>query len=382
MSDFEPFVMVPHAYVMAPISDKSKVLFLVLAMYRNNETGLAWPGLETLAKVMGCSVSSVRRARKELETIGAIDSRQRWNATTVYNIRVSSPMTRGALTRDEGGTDTRVKVLTGENKSVTGETKSVTGENKSVTGEQLTRTNQLEPRKLEPINLDIDPRDSGEQVMSVFISELEKLIRDPYRPDYETHGSYGDPLERLALAIQLDPDGVEEQLKKKTKTAKKNLATYIAKILINNPQTLMSEDTEFMTLNELENEVAGDLEEVAFERPPAPISAPKTAAGRTTTPAPVARAKKPLMVEGVSAENMAWLGDRPTDYAIRCAQVATELGLTIPEGLDVPQAGQLVRAALDLVASGEKLGEQLDNPTGEMWQGRETLKAHKVKVSD
>lgn len=227
----------------------------------------------------------------------------------------------------------------------------------------------------------IDPRGSGEQVMSVLKSELTKLMKNPYRPDYETHNGYGDPLERLLLAIHLDPDGVEKKLKTKTKTAK-NLATYIEKILLNNPHTLMSEDLEDRDLNDLHDLAAGDLEEVAFERPPAPISAPKTAAGGTTTPAPVARAKRPLMVTGVSAENMAWLGDRPTDYAIRCAQVATELGLTIPEGLDVPQAGQLLRAALDLVAPGEKLGEQLDNPTAEMWQGRETLKAHKVKVSD
>jgi hypothetical protein len=361
MSDFEPWVKVPHAIVLAPISEKSKVLFLVLAMYRNNETGLAWPGLETLAEVMGCSVSSVRRARKELETFGAIDSRQRWNATTVYTVNVSG-------------------VLTGENKSVTGETKSVTGENKSVTGEHLTRTSKLEPIELEPIKL-IDPRDSGQTLIKTLESELYKLMSSGNAPSYETQRNYGDPLERLALAIELDPDGVEKTLKRKTAGAK-HLAAYIEKTLLNNPHTLMEDCEELydMTLDELEDMARGELEEFTPTRPPAPISGPKTTSPGTTTPAPSAPAQRAPDVAGVSPDNLAWLGSLGKGggaYAIRCAQVATELGLTIPEGVEEPQAGQLLARAKKLMAA----GEQLENPSSEMWQGRETLKAHKVTIT-
>jgi len=241
---------------------------------------------------------------------------------------------------------------------------------------QATNTPENKPLN-KPLKKIIDPRGSGEQVMSVLKSELDKLMSSGRAPLYETHNGYGDPLERLLLAIHLDPDGVEKKLKTKTKTAK-NLAPYIEEILINNPHTLMSEDLEDRDLNDLHDLAAGDLEELAITRPPAPISGPKTAAGGTTTPAPVSRAQRAPMVTGVSAENMAWLGDRPTDYQLRCAKAATELGFTIPEGLDVPQAGQLLAEARKLKAA----GEQLENPSSEMWLGRETLKAHKVKISD
>lgn len=247
----------------------------------------------------------------------------------------------------------------------------------------LLATNTPENKPLnKPLkNKIIDPRDSGQTPrapMKVLVSELYKLMSDPYRPDYETQRSYGDPLERLALAIALDPDGVEKTLKRKTAGAK-HLAAYIEKTLLNNPHTLMEDCEELydMTLDELEDMGRDELEDTPT-RPPAPISGPKTAAGGTTTPAPVAQANRAPMVTGVSAENMTWLGDRPTDYAIRCAEKATELGLTIPEGVEAPQAGQTLAEAQKLKAA----GEQLENPTGEMWQGRKPLKAHKVKVSD
>lgn len=357
MANQEFFVKVPHNLVKAPISDRAVRLFAVLGIYRNNETGLAWPGLETLADVMGCSVSSVRRAREELETIGAIDSKQRWNATTVYNVNVSSPLNKVTITDDEGG-------VTGENKSVTGENKSVTGENKSVTGEQLTRTIKLEPIELEPINLKDDPRDSGLTLLQTFCSELIELIRSGEAPTYETHAGYGDPLERLTLALQLDPDGMEKQLKKKTKTAN-HLGPFIKEILMNNPHTLMPEDLYFEDLNSLESMAEATGVEFVTIGPSKAHTRPKTSPAGTSAPATVKAAQRTAPVESVLAPNRAWLGNRPTEYQRRCAQVADELGLTIPAGLDPASVGQVLKQVQDL----KQVGEQPETVTSDHWRG-------------
>jgi hypothetical protein len=175
---------------------------------------------------------------------------------------------------------------------------------------------------------------------------------------------------------------VEKTLKRKTAGAK-HLAAYIEKTLLNNPHTLMEDCEELydMTLDELEDMARGELEDFTPTSPPAPISGPKTTSPGTTTPAPSAPAQRAPNVADISPDNLAWLGSlgkRGGPYSIRCAQVATELGLTIPEGVEEPQAGQLLARAKELMAA----GEQLENPSSEMWLGRGTLKAHKVKVSD
>jgi biotin operon repressor len=229
-----------------------------------------------------------------------------------------------------------------------------------------------------PINKrDHDPRHSGQTIIETLKSELTKLMSSGKAPLYETHNNYGDPLERLLLAIHLDPDGVEKKLKTKTKGAK-NLTRYIAEILTNNPHTLISEDLEDSHLLDLHDLAAGDVEELPIMTPPEALSAPKTTSATPTTPAPTSRPSRAVVVAGVSPANMAWLGDRPTEYQLRCAKVADELGLIIPVGVDAPQVGQLLVAARELVEA----GEQPENPTTEIWLGRATLKRHTVTISD
>jgi hypothetical protein len=114
------------------ISDRAVRLYAVLARYADSETHKAYPSRGTLAERLHCSKASVDRAAQELVDSGAMTKQQRHNSSVVYTLQVSSPLHRGVLTGDEGGS---APVMTGV-----------------LTGDDLTITTELEPQEPELLN--------------------------------------------------------------------------------------------------------------------------------------------------------------------------------------------------------------------------------------
>lgn len=118
------------------ISDRAVRLYAVLARYADSETHKAYPSRGTLAERLRCSKASVDRAAQELVDAGAMTKKQRHNSSIIYTLQVSSPMMRGVVTGDEGGS---APVMTGV-----------------LTGDDLTRTTEQEPKELELLNQAFD----------------------------------------------------------------------------------------------------------------------------------------------------------------------------------------------------------------------------------
>ena len=119
------FAIIDEWLLNLDISDRAVRLYAVLARYADSETHKAYPSRATLAERLRCSTASVDRAALELVDAGAMTKKQRHNSSIVYTLQVSSPMTRGVLTHDEGGSSPVTRGV--------------------ITGDELTRTTELEP---------------------------------------------------------------------------------------------------------------------------------------------------------------------------------------------------------------------------------------------
>ena len=126
------FAIIDEWLLDLDISDRAVRLYAVLARYADSETHKAYPSRGTLAERLHCSKASVDRAAQELVDAGAMTKQQRHNSSVIYTLQVSSPLHRGVVTGDEGGS---APVMTGV-----------------LTGDDLTRTTELEPEELEPQN--------------------------------------------------------------------------------------------------------------------------------------------------------------------------------------------------------------------------------------
>ena len=116
------FSIIPEWILDSGISDKAIRLYCVLARYADNETHRAYPSRDTLAQRMECSKASVDRAAQELIDVGAMTKQQRHNSSLVFTLRVSSPMQRGVITDDEGGSSLLMRgVVTDDDLTITTE---------------------------------------------------------------------------------------------------------------------------------------------------------------------------------------------------------------------------------------------------------------------
>ena len=126
------FAIIDEWLLDLDISDRAVRLYAVLARYADSETHKAYPSRGTLAERLHCSKASVDRAAQELVDAGAMTKQQRHNSSVIYTLQVSSPLHRGVVTGDEGGS---APVMPGV-----------------LTGDDLTITTELEPEELEPQN--------------------------------------------------------------------------------------------------------------------------------------------------------------------------------------------------------------------------------------
>ena len=130
------FAIIDEWLLDLDISDRAVRLYAVLARYADSETHKAYPSRGTLAERLHCSKASVDRAAQELVDAGAMTKQQRHNSSVIYTLQVSSPLHRGVVTGDEGGS---APVMTGV-----------------LTGDDLTITTELEPTKQELLNQEFD----------------------------------------------------------------------------------------------------------------------------------------------------------------------------------------------------------------------------------
>jgi len=130
------FAIIDEWLLDLDISDRAVRLYAVLARYADSETHKAYPSRGTLAERLHCSKASVDRAAQELVDAGAMTKQQRHNSSVIYTLQVSSPLHRGVVTGDEGGS---APVMTGV-----------------LTGDDLTRTTELEPQERKPLNSAIE----------------------------------------------------------------------------------------------------------------------------------------------------------------------------------------------------------------------------------
>jgi hypothetical protein len=130
------FAIIDEWLLDLDISDRAIRLYAVLARYADNDTHKAYPSRETLAQRLRCSKASVDRAAQELVDCHAMTKKQRHNSSIVYTLQVSSPMTRGVLTHDEGGSSPVQRGV--------------------LTSDDLTRTTELEPKERELLNFQFD----------------------------------------------------------------------------------------------------------------------------------------------------------------------------------------------------------------------------------
>jgi hypothetical protein len=145
MSDFIDsdirFSIVPEWVLDAGLSDRGIRIYALIARYADNDTLQAFPSRETLADRALCSVKSVDRAISELVAAGALRKAHRRNGdsyqSNLYTVRrIPDPLvTRVAPPRDTG--DARVGTVVSPGRD---------------TGVPLTRTTELEPNQLEPVN--------------------------------------------------------------------------------------------------------------------------------------------------------------------------------------------------------------------------------------
>jgi len=130
------FAIIDEWLLDLDISDRAIRLYAVLARYADNDTHKAYPSRETLAQRLRCSKASVDRAAQELVDCHAMTKKQRHNSSIVYTLQVSSPMMRGVLTHDEGGSSPVQRGV--------------------LTTDDLTRTTELEPKERELLNSQFD----------------------------------------------------------------------------------------------------------------------------------------------------------------------------------------------------------------------------------
>lgn len=98
------FAIVPEWFIDSGVSDKAFRLYTILAKYADNSNRTAYPGRSTLAKRMGCSLSSVDRAVEELIALGAVTKKRRcvdgvWTSS-LYTVNKMPP------SRTDGGSPT------------------------------------------------------------------------------------------------------------------------------------------------------------------------------------------------------------------------------------------------------------------------------------
>jgi hypothetical protein len=153
------FSIVPEWVLYAEVSDKAVRLYSILARYADNETLEAFPSRELLAKRANCHAKSVDRAIQELADIGAITKTHRKSGngfqSNVYTLRRVPPHMSPPRDTTVEGVGTPVSPPRD-------------------TDVHLTRTTELEPEELEPLNNQTSVIESFDEFWDTYPKHLQK----------------------------------------------------------------------------------------------------------------------------------------------------------------------------------------------------------------
>lgn len=101
------FVTIPNTFVNSKPSHSAMHLFVVLRMYADNDTGVAFPSIETLSRVAGMKRNTVTKAVKELIAGGWLARVKRYGKSNVYAIQFpTSSIPLGTVSSIPMGTTT------------------------------------------------------------------------------------------------------------------------------------------------------------------------------------------------------------------------------------------------------------------------------------
>lgn len=102
------YVRIPEWLVdRADLSVYAKATYTVIARHINRKTSDAWPGIDRIASLVGCSPRKVRDAQAELRDAGLLVSRRRGlGMTNVYRLRFTEPPEGVASGAGQGANDT------------------------------------------------------------------------------------------------------------------------------------------------------------------------------------------------------------------------------------------------------------------------------------
>lgn len=152
------FALIPDWVIDLDISSTAFKLYAALARYADNQTHRAFPSRETLAERLKCSVKTVERAVTELEMAGAIrkESRGRYQSNVYTLVMVNPDRTKMSIDETEMSVEgTKMSVRMDKNVA-------------------LTRTTELEPEELEPLNTQASVNESFNQFWDIYPKHLQK----------------------------------------------------------------------------------------------------------------------------------------------------------------------------------------------------------------
>jgi biotin operon repressor len=264
----------------------------------------------------GRSNASIAKALRELEEAGVIVAHRegRRRATEYFHALTCPPECQVESHRKPGKSSERPTRRTTE-WPTEGTTEWPTEET----------TNKPSNR---PFIKDRDPQAAGLSFLEILKEQLKPLVSSE-RP--------ARAYLQLQAAIDEEPQAVEKLLEVKLARADYP-ERYLDQVLANNPWSLnprkraakVKEAQRLEAIQPLLDQRREETETAKAER-----------------------------LQGVSEANRAWLGSNPSPYALRYAQVASELGIEIPLGTETVEAGHLVKAA------------QSEREESYTWQGKE-----------
>lgn len=95
------------AAVLAPevakqVTKSDLMVYMALCKFRNNDSGVCWPSLKTIAKDASVCEKTATRAVAKLEALGLIEAEHRRRVGNVYSLPITD---RSASVNEQGKTD-------------------------------------------------------------------------------------------------------------------------------------------------------------------------------------------------------------------------------------------------------------------------------------
>lgn len=223
-SDIGQWAMVPLWLVEDASPNAIAVYALLGAKWLNRETKDCWPSHTTISKILGVSVSTVRRSLVELEGMKALvieprvdnEGRQSSNRYTLLTVPPDAILNRGVFTREQG------EVVTGDGVPCS----PMNNEPESIEPESIEPPSAPSSPRSSVVELEggTTPEESGSSEALTNVTRLahqdpivpgaeDVVCSDSYGPSHSTrrHGADAPEAIRLAVPPPADPVAADTQ---------------------------------------------------------------------------------------------------------------------------------------------------------------------------